>query len=360
MEIKLLKLNLEYFKYQNNLIKSSEIDNRFNDLVNYLNDEILFKLNNLNERLIIGSTIQSDINCILKSKLDTGYFWKKVDDYDFTKSSIDITKLNLSNLINSILIVNNLGNIELLQNTNLEENVILAKDNVFFDKIDNNYIDPNIKIKTEKIKTESIIPYNLTNIKLNIAENTVLGSSIADYSIVTSKIADNSISLESFNLDTQELLKKYIWETVIPKNFINLNTSPNKTIINTKWDRYFLNRTLFNYNVKIGPSNIPSFKINISKFTGFHVKNIIKYYTSMGGITDLSVKDSKGNMKNAEKRYILSSNNFKPNSINSNRLVCWFYTQNNDKYHNINDIIEKSTLKIEHFSPAIQNKLNQV
>ena len=37
MAIKLLKQNLEYFKYTNNIIKSSEIDDRFNDIVNYLN-----------------------------------------------------------------------------------------------------------------------------------------------------------------------------------------------------------------------------------------------------------------------------------------------------------------------------------
>jgi predicted transcriptional regulator len=77
MPIKLLKQNLEYFKYSNNIIKSVEIDTRFNDIVNYLNDEIIHKLNNLNDNIIVGSLLQTDINSILKSKKDAGYIWKK-------------------------------------------------------------------------------------------------------------------------------------------------------------------------------------------------------------------------------------------------------------------------------------------
>jgi len=79
MPIKLLKQNLEYFKYPNNVIKSVEIDNRFNDIVNYLNNEIIYKLNNLNDNIIVGSLLQIDINSILKSKSDVGYIWKKIN-----------------------------------------------------------------------------------------------------------------------------------------------------------------------------------------------------------------------------------------------------------------------------------------
>ena len=126
MTIKLLKQNLEYFRYPNNKIKSSEIDTRFNDVVNYLNNEIIFNLNNINDNIIAGYTIQDEINSILKSKSDAGYYWKKIDNDDFADNSIDIKQFMYKNIHNSILKSSLLGDIELIKNQDIPLSQIIV------------------------------------------------------------------------------------------------------------------------------------------------------------------------------------------------------------------------------------------
>ena len=361
MPIKLLKQNLEYFKYPNNVIKSVEIDNRFNDIVNYLNNEIIYKLNNLNDNIIVGSLLQIDINSILKSNSDIGYKWKKIDNDDFIDNSINIKKLNYKNIINSIFINSENGDIAQVQNQNMSNFTILCNRDypwVGFDRISNMFIDPNTKITGNKIAFNTIGSYNLSNIKPNVLDNSIISDYIKDRSISTSKIADNSLSLNSFDVNASQLLMNYIWGNIIPKNFINLNNTGNRNNITNRWDRIFLNNYAFNYILPVGQYKVTPYTIPITKFNNFYVKNIIKYYSNSARITDLSLTDPSGKKVGAEKRYILSPNVFKPNSIDSNRLVCWFNKINDvNKCHNINNILAKNTITIEHLSPAIQAKL---
>jgi len=359
MPIKLLKQNLEYFKYPNNIIKSVEIDTRFNDIVNYLNNEIIYKLNNLNDNIIVGSLLQVDINSILKSKSDVGYIWKKINNDDFTDNSISIKKLNYKNIINSIFRASASGDVEQIKNQNMANHTIVCTANgVMFDRIGNNFIDGVTKITGNKIAFNTIGSYNLSNIIPSLLDNTIISDYIKDRSIITSKIVDNSLSLNSFNTNASQLLMNYIWGNIIPKNFINLNNVGNRNNIVNRWDRMFLNNYAFSYILPVGQYKGTPYTIPLNKFTNFYVKNIIKYYTNSAGITDLSLTDPSGKKVGAEKRYILSPNVFKPNSINSNRLVCWF-NRNNDanKCHNINNILAKNTITIDHLSPAIRAKL---
>lgn len=359
MPIKLLKQNLEYFKYPNNIIKSVEIDTRFNDIVNYLNNEIIYKLNNLNDNIIVGSLLQVDINSILKSKSDVGYIWKKINNDDFTDNSISIKKLNYKNIINSIFRASVSGDVEQIKNQNMANHTIVCTaSGVMFDRIGNNFIDGVTKITGNKIAFNTIGSYNLSNIIPSLLDNTIISDYIKDRSIITSKIVDNSLSLNSFNTNASQLLINYIWGNIIPKNFINLNNVGNRNNIVNRWDRIFLNNYAFNYILPVGQYKGTPYTIPITKFNNFYVKNIIKYYTNSAGITDLSLTDPSGKKVGAEKRYILSPNVFKPNSINSNRLVCWF-NRNNDvnKCHNINNILAKNTITVEHLSPAIRAKL---
>jgi len=359
MPIKLLNQNLEYFKYPNNVIKSVEIDTRFNDIVNYLNNEIIFKLNNLNDNIIVGSLLQVDINSILKSKSDVGYIWKKINNDDFTDNSISIKKLNYKNIINSIFRVSANGDVEQIKNQNMANHTIVCTANgVMFDRVSNNFIDGTTKITGNKITFNTIGSYNLSNIIPNLLDNTIISDYIKDRSIITSKIVDNSLALNSFDVNSSQLLMNYIWGNIIPKNFINLNNIGNRNNITNRWDRMFLNNYAFNYILPVGQYKRTPYTIPITKFNNFYVKNIIKYYANSTGITDLSLTDPVGKKVGAEKRYILSPNVFKSNSINSNRLVCWF-NRNNDanKCHNINNILAKNTITVEHLSPAIQAKL---
>ena len=358
MAIKLLKQNLEYFKYTNNTIKSSEIDNRFNDIVNYLNNEVIFKLNNVNDNIITGSLEQDTINSILKSKSDVGYLWKKINNDDFSIDVIDINKLNYKTINNSIFRASYSGDIELIQNQSMAFNTIICDNNgVRFDRIDSNYIDPLTKITGVKIQYSSITANNLKNINPVISNNLIIGTNFKQRVITTEKITNDSISLNSFNVKSQSLLMNYIWGEILPKNFINLNNTGNRANIVNRWDRTFLQNVAFAYKLPVGQYKGTPYKIPLSKFSNFYVKNIIKYYTNGAKITDLSLTDPNGKKVGAEKRYILSSNNFKPNSINPNRLVCWFHRQNNEKCHNINGILAPNTLTIDHFTPAIKNKI---
>jgi hypothetical protein len=360
MAIKLLKQNLEYFRHSNNIIKSSEIDVRFNDIVNYLNNEIIFNLNNINDNIIVGSLLQSDINSILKSKSDAGYYWKKIDNDDFADNTINIRQLNYKNIFNSIFRASALGNIEPIKNQSLANNTILCDINgVRFDKISNNYIDPAIKINGIKIAYNTLSSYNLSNITPTLLNNSVIGTYFKDRSITTNKIVNNSISLNSFDANTQGLLMNYIWDWIIPKNFINLNNVGNRAnIVNrVDFDRNYLQNYVFNYILPVGQYKGTPYTIPLSKFTNFYVKNIIKYYTNSAKITDLSLTDPNGKKVGAEKIYLLSPNNFKLNSINSNRLVSWFTILNNDNCHNINGILAANSITIDHLTPAIKAKI---
>lgn len=356
-----LSQNLQYFKHSNNVIKASEIDNRINDIVNYLNDEIIFKINNINNNTITGSVIQSDINSILKSKSTNGYLWKKINNYDFSIKTINIKKLNYKNISNSIFKANYNGDIELIQNQNISNNTIICDNNgVRFDKLNHNFINPLTKITGDKIQFNTITANNLININPSLSDNSIIGTHFKEKVITTEKIINNNITLDSFNNELQDLLKNKIWKSIIPKNFINLNTDSNKYIILNNWDKNFLIYKAFNYLFPVGQYKEFPYDIPLSKFTNFYIKNIIKYYTNDAKITDLSLTDPNGKKVGAEKIYCLSPNNFKPNSINPNRLVCWFYKQNNEKCHNINNILATNSLNFEHFTPAIQNKINGI
>lgn len=358
MAIKPLVQNLEYFKYSNNIIKASEIDNRFNDIVNYLNNEIIFKLNNVNDNIVIGSLIQNDINSILKSKIDAGYIWKKIDDNDFVDNSIHISKFNYSNITNSIFISDSNGDIKQLRNSDISSYTIVKNNlGISFNKIDNNYIDPTTKINGNKIAFNSIIENNLINIIPEVLDNTIINEHFKDGSLISSKIINNSIVLDSFSNPVIELLNSKIWKSIIPSDFINLNSTGNRNnIINGYWNRNFLFK-LFYTTRPIGHDKSKPYLVSKNKFNNFYVKNIIKYYNKNARVTDLSLTDPNGNLVGAEKIYILTSNLFKPNSINANRLICWFHKLDNNNAHNINNILAKQSIDITHLTPAIQAKL---
>lgn len=364
MTIKLLKQNLEYFRYPNNKIKSGEIDTRFNEVVNYLNNEIIFNLNNINDNIIAGSTIQDEINSILKSKSDVGYYWKKIDNDDFLDNSIDINKINYKTVTGSIFRSDSNGNIDLINNQNTGINTIVCYGNTIkFDKITSDYIDSSTKISGSKIKYNSINASNLINIKPTISNNIIVGNYFKEKVITTAKIADNSLKISSFVKDTQNLLRNYIWNKIIPENFINLDSKGNYNLIRNLWSKDFVINRAFNIDFPLGKykntslKNDISYDISITKFDKFYVKNIIQYYCNEAKITDLSLTDPKGKKVGAEKRYILSPNNFKPNSINPNRLICWFHRQNNEKCHNINKILAPNSITINNLSAAIKAKI---
>jgi len=364
MSVKLLTQNLEYFKYSNNIIKSVEIDNRFNDIVNYLNDEIIYRINNLNDNIILGSLLQNDINSILKSNDENGYRWKKINNADFIDYSIDIRKFNYKNITNSIFINSTKNDVMQIQNSDMNNFTIVYSSKlqkITFDKLSNEFIDPVTKITGDKIAYGSISVYNLLNIEPLLLENSVISDYIKDRAITTSKIADNSLNLRIFDSDSRRLLNYYIWNKIIPENFINLNSVGNINNIISKWDRTFLKNYAFDSELPIGINIKKPYTIPISKFTNFYVKNIIKYYVNGVGVTDLSLTDPAGKKVGAEKIYVLSSHLFKSNSINSNRLFCWAHKVNDaDKCYNINDILSKNTITIEHLTPAIRQKLGYI
>lgn len=364
MTIKLLKQNLEYFRYPNNKIKSSEIDTRFNDVVKYLNNEIIFNLNNINDNIIAGSIIQDDINSILKSKSDAGYYWKKIDNDDFLDNSININKLNYKTVTGSIFRSDSNGNIELITNQNIGINTIVCYYNdIRFDKITNQQISSITKITGNKIKYNSINANNLINIIPTISNNIIIGNYFKEKVITVNKIVDNSLKLESFTSDSYNKLRNCIWKEIIPINFIDLNSTGNRDVILKIWSKDFLINNAFNIDFPLGKYRNTNLKkginydIPITKFDKFYVKNIIQYYCNKAKITDLSLTDPKGKKVGAEKRYVLSTTNIKPNSINPNRLFCWFTRDNSEKCYNINNIIVPNTIEISKLTPAIVSKI---
>lgn len=364
MTIKLLKQNLEYFRHSHNIIKAEELDNRVNDIVNYLNNEIILTLNNLNDYIIVGSLLQNDINSILKSNSNIGYYWKKIDNNDFLDNSIDILKLNYKTITGSIFRSDSKGNIELINNQNSGINTIVCYGNeIRFDKITSDYIDSSTKITGNKIKYKSINADNLFNIKPSVLNNSIIGSYFKNKSIITNKISDYSIMLNSFTPDSMNKLRNCIWKEIIPINFINLNSTGNRDVIPKIWSKDFLINNAFNMDFPLGKykntnlKNGISYNIPISKFDNFYVKNIIKYYSNIAKITDLSLTDPKGNKVGAEKRYILSPNNFKPNSINASRLICWYYRRNDEKCMDLNKIFASNSITINKLTAAIQDKI---
>lgn len=359
MPIKLLKQNLEYFKYPNNVIKSVEIDTRFNDIVNYLNDEIIFKLNNYNNEIIIGSTIQADINSILKSNDDT-YFWKKISNDDFVDNTINIKKINHKDIKNSFFISNNNGEIKQLSfnNRNALDLFTILCDNmsIKLGRISKDYIDPLSKITGNKIKENVIDSYNLSEITPTIGINTIVGRYFKNNSIKTRNITDNSLKLDRFDDNAKEHLQKYIWSSIIPNGYVDLNSRLNKVYINRDWNRDLLKRILSS-NSPAGRKLSNPYTIPVNKLSTFRVKNIIKYYSNNTNIVDLSLTTPNGKKVCIEKRYILSSNLFKPNSINPNRLVYWYAKGNYKHAHNINTIIAPKSITIDHLTTAIANKI---
>jgi len=154
-------------------------------------------------------------------------------------------------------------------------------------------------------------------------------------------------------------LQKYIWAAIIPKGFIDLNSSKNIDYIKTIWNRDLLKRML-SAQSPAGRKLDKPYIIPTNKFINFRVKNIIKYYSTSANITDLSLTTPSGKKVGAEKRYILTPNLFKPNSINPNRLVYWYAKGNYKHAHNINNIIAIKSITIDHLTAAIAAKVRGI
>jgi hypothetical protein len=137
---------------------------------------------------------------------------------------------------------------------------------------------------------------------------------------------------------------------------VDLNSKFNRIYINKFWTKDHIKRILSD-DFPVGSRLSNPYTIPVNKLATFNVKNIIKYYSNNTNIVDLSLTTPNGKKVCIEKRYILSSNLFKPNSINPNRLVYWYAKGNYKHAHNINTIIAPKSISIAHLTTAIANKI---
>lgn len=349
------------FYIANEKIKSIQLDNEFNNIIDYINDYVLPELKIINSGRIIGSTILSKN---LKFFLNVGDGTYKIDTLDnsFLQNSISLTKLEAANA-NSILASDNIGNISFISNSASFQTILYRKDSIRWAKLNSDNFEDK-SITGAKVKLASLTINNLPKVVQNslIFDNSLTNIKFTNNSITNSKIDLATISETNLTADSLDVWKNNICSNFVPNDFLDLSN----VNISSNWDN-----TLGGYQgsgnditlAKLTGYGLVKFQtpyeIPILKFMPFRSFNLKRYY-------DISAFNKKQDSNNlgllvTESVYKLEPKHFKPNSIDAKRLL---YKGKDASFlqikvypTDINEFMEDGCIGLEHLTPIIRQKL---
>lgn len=348
------------FHIANEKIKSIQLDNEFNNIIDYINDYVLPELKIINSGRIIGSTVLSKN---LKFFLNVGDGSYKIDTLDnsFLQNTISLTKLEASNA-NSILASDSTGNISFLSNSANFQTILYRNDTIKWAKLNSDNFEDK-SITGAKVKLASLTINNLPKVVQNslIFDNSIANIKFTNNSISNSKIALATISETNLTADSLDIWKNNICSNFVPNDFLDLSNIN----IYSNWDN-----TLGGLGgnditlAKLTGYGLVKFQtpyiIPISKFMPFKSFNLKRYYDTHA----FNKKQDSNNLSLivTESVYKLEPKHFKPNSIDAKRLIykgskgnpnAGTYIYPSD----INEFMEDGCVGLEHLTPIIRQKL---
>lgn len=337
-------------------IKANSIDLQFNMIANYLNNTILPILNSLNEGRIIGSQNPADVNKFLQNVGDGTIKWVSIGNDVFANNSLDLSKLIRSNP-SSILSAGVDQVIKVVSPTENNQTLVSrVNDTPIWKKLTSDNIEDRT-IVARNVQLGSInsqnLPANL--LKTLLLDNWIDNDRFIDNSITTTKIADNSLTADKLSPDLAAIFPTTIWSNIMPDGFVNLNQS-------SLWYSWAgmgpgLAKVCGVPSIPIKSAN--GYLVPFSKFGAFSSNNLTKFATNADLYNQKNGSGIRGDVTLKEDIYKFEPRNFKPNSINANRLQCMVMYQIEDYYpwpHN-NEVLADKAIGPEHLTPQLRTAL---
>ena len=202
-------------------IESIAIDKQFNEIVAYLNKEVIPTLNILASEKIPGSINPADANKFLQNVGDYTTRWAAINNDSFADNSLSLGKLSKVN-IGSVLAGGADG---IIQSVNpLSDNQCLVS------RVGNLPIWKKLNssnIEDRSITGNSVADGTITNVNLPsylienlIADNSITGDKFRDNAINSSKIADSTLTAEKLAPDLAANITRGVWSNIIPDNYL--------------------------------------------------------------------------------------------------------------------------------------------
>lgn len=220
MAIKEFKRRNSYFSGFKKL-RAAGVDEQFNEIVAYLNKEVIPTLNTLTAAKIPGSINPTDANKFLQNVGDYTTRWAAINNDSFADNSLSYTKLAKVN-VGSILAGNTNGAITPVNPTT--ENLCLvsrAGNLPIWRKLDSS------NIQDRSITGDSVADGTITNVNLPsylienlIADNSITGDKFRDNAINSGKIANNTLTAEKLSPDLAVNFARGVWSNIIPDNYL--------------------------------------------------------------------------------------------------------------------------------------------
>lgn len=228
MPVGKLNRDIAYFqdlRDNNSLINATDFDDQFNQLVSFINDEMIPVVNTIAEGTIPG--IEDSPNTFLHNIGDGSTDFVPINNDAISDFVLEFSKLAKS--INSCAILAATGNdggfIEVA--TNLADQLLISviDDSPIWRKVQTGDIEDRTitgnKIGLRSLSAEHIIPGTLIN---NLPNNSVLGGSFADQAITNSKFIRNSLEVRNFGVIWPGGVNTAIFNNKLQRRHVMLNT----------------------------------------------------------------------------------------------------------------------------------------
>ena len=321
MPISNIQRKTNYFSVKNK-IKAVEIDLQFNNIVDYINNNIILAINKLILDQFVGSDNVALRNSFLINLGDSTTKWDFLNSNNFQYNGTSLIKFE-QGPPNSILVVNNSNEYEFITPTHPNQVLISVLDNSpTFDYISNACF-------TDRCIFGNHVALNSIGVG-NIDDNTY---SINNNSIPTIKFADNSVTvnnlengddIKGISIDKFSVLLQGIFPTMITSNMIPDNY----------FDNYF--DTIF---TGVNAYNL----INAAQYQRITNLNIEQYaFSKFAQVNNSYIRD-------------YSLNAVALNSIEGQRLQ---YTPNNVYYlPDVNELLADGCIYPEHLDNELKTLL---
>lgn len=315
----------EFFTRKNYVspLYSKDLDIKFNEIIDYINRELLTVLNGILQQQFKGINNPVYLGFFFVNVGNGTTTWKQVTDEAIAFSSLEISKLE-NNDDNVLLLIDDTKQIV---PTTPQNFACLGTDNSQFNSVflTSDYLIDR-SIKSEHIEYESITARNINYNSLDVAINSIDNDKFVIDSFGQNNITDNDADM--IIIDHLDVALAAVWSTCIYPNMI-----PNNYLSDSNWykllrDRYAYNNVLAGYDIEY--RRICGLDINI--FDAIKFEQITLQYIESFDIDML---------------------NF--NSINANRLI--FKKTANSWYPSENDIIDDGQITLDHLSPALRTEL---
>lgn len=323
MPINLYQRDRKFFRKKDR-VNAYEVDNQFNEIVDYLNSDILTFINELIYNQFQGAVSIALQNTFLINKGDVTTYWAKLNNDNFLYNGLSLSKIE-EGVENSCLISNAGGEYEYATPTAAYQTLIsVLGSSPVWKKITGDCFEVR-SLEGRHVALKSIGIDNIPDDMFAVADNSVPTIKFAAGSVTADNLVDGDVGI-GLSFDRLSASVAAVFPTMITSNMI-----PND-YFNNYFDTIFSGANAYSLGTEAEYARITDF-VN-TQYSG----------DRLGGVNSAAVAS-------------FSLGNLALNTINGNRLQ-YFVTADNRFFPRPNELIADGEILPEHLTPALRAQLD--